>query len=133
MINIYFIPPTRGEADYDHPDGQLHLPFGGIYFFLYPHLLEVRDKTGQMIDPQGHAEFSRETLPIVLDRLQQARKSAEQSPANLSVHVGKQFTPVAKELYENVSRADLLATIDKLIILFKEAEAKGGSLLLEEQ
>ena len=132
MINIYFSQPNR-EANYDHPDGKLHLAFGGIYFFLYPYLLEVRNKTGQMIDPQSHAEFSKENLPIVLDQLRKARRSAENSPVNLSVHVGKQFTPVAKELYEDVSRTELLTIIDKLITLSKDAETKGCSLILGEE
>jgi hypothetical protein len=133
MINIYVIPPTRREPDYDHPDGTLHLPYGGIYFFLCPYLLEVRDHTGQMIDPQCHADFPKEQLPVVLDKLQNARKSAELSPTHFSVHVGKQFTPVAKELYEDVSRSELLTVIDRLITLFQDAAAKGCRLILAEE
>ena len=132
-MNIYVIPPTRCEPDYDHPDGTLCLPFGGIYFFLYPYLLEVRDHTGQMIDPQGNADFSKETLPIVIDKLQNARKSAELSPTCFSVHVGKQFTPVVKELYEDVSRSELLTVIDRLITLFQDAAAKSCRLILSEE
>jgi hypothetical protein len=130
MINIFVVPPTKQEADYDHPDGTLHLPFGGIYFFLYPYLLQVRDQTGQMIDPQMHADFSRETLPVVLAKLKDARKSAEKKPSRFAVHVGKQFTPVVEDRYEEVSQSELLGVIDRLITIFQDSAAKGCRLIL---
>ena len=132
MLTYYLIPPTEQEVDYDHPAGTLHISFGGIYFFLYPYLLQVKDKTGQMLDPQYNAKFTAEMFPVVLDELNEARKAAESSPALIVVHVGKQITPTAKELYENVSRSDLLKFIDSLIALFEDTASKNCSLYLTE-
>jgi hypothetical protein len=101
-------------------------------FFLYPYLLQIRDQTGQMIDPQGHTDFTREMLPVVIEKLKEARKSAESRRPQISVHVGKQFTPVAKELYEDVSRSKLLRFITKLVALFEDASAKSCRLILME-
>ncbi len=133
MINVFFIPPSQREPDYDHPDSQLPLSFGGIYFFLYPYFVELQDETGQIIDPQLDADFPKESLSIVLNKLQKARRAAEQSPIKFSVHVGKQIKPVEKDLYEEVSREQLLVVIDLLLKLFQEAAARNCRVILTEE
>lgn len=133
MITYYLIAPPQTEADYDHPDGILHIYHGGKYFFLYPYLLQIQDLTGQMISPQCDAVFTKEMMPIILNKLNEAKEAAEKSPVQFSVHVGKQLSPITKDLYEDVSRSELLEFIYTLMTVFEDAAEKSCGLLLTEE
>ena len=52
--------PEPEETDDQHPHA--HIAFGGVYFFLYPAILRLRDQTGELIDPQTDAFFDGATL-----------------------------------------------------------------------
>jgi len=116
-MKFFSVAPSAEAPDLeDTPDLSVRLFLGGLYFFLYPFFLRLRDETGQMIDPSEFmVHFENRQLPDVLRQLEAARKSAEKQPEHFQQHIGRQFRPVYQELYETVSRSELLDLVETLI------------------
>jgi hypothetical protein len=66
-------------------------------------------------------------LPQLLHQLDAARAAAENQPETFQQHVGRQFSPVCEELYEPVSRRELLEVIDTLINAVSNAQRRGDN------
>jgi len=57
-VKVFLAPPGDPEPDSgDASIAFINLAEAGIYFFLYPRLLRIRDETGQLIENCGHAHF----------------------------------------------------------------------------
>src|SRR2546423_1484346 len=68
---------------------------GGYYWFLYPLLEQLAEKTGQMIDLYGDAEFHGDALRLFRQTLLEARRCVADQPAQWSVYVGTETMPNA--------------------------------------
>lgn len=125
-MKVFLAPPGDPEPNLESDAiASINLAEGGIYFCLYPHLLRIRDETGQLIENCGYAHFDPAQLNRVLRHLRAAREAAHLKPESFEQHVGQQVSPVSQELYEAVTRSEVLNTIDQLADAFHKANELG--------
>jgi hypothetical protein len=125
-VNVFLSAPGDPEPDFESdPIASINLAEGGTYFFLYPHLLRIRDETGQLIENCGYARFDPAQLDRALHHLSAAREAAHLKPESFEQHVGRQITPVHQERYETIKRSEILDTIDQLADAFRKAKNLG--------
>jgi hypothetical protein len=125
-MKVFLAPPGDPEPDFESDAiASINLAEGGIYFCLYPHLLRIRDETGQLIEDCGYAHFEMARVDRALHHLTAAREAAHLKPESFEQHVGRQVTPIHQELYEIVARSELLDTIDQLANAFRKAKDLG--------
>ncbi len=116
------------------PDGKLdcRIQFrdDGTYWFLHPWFERVHETTGQYVDLYGGAQFHQGNgLSALIDAVSQAKTAAQAQPLEWQVHTGTQLRPVRKELYDKVSRAAVLKTIERFQSLLQEAKLLGKPLV----
>lgn len=125
-MNVCLAPSGDPESDFESdPSASINLAEGETYFFLQPHLLRIRDETGQLIENCGNAHFDPAQLDRVLRHLRAAREAAHLKPESFEQHLGRQVTPMYQELYETVTRSEVLDTIDQLAGAFHKAKELG--------
>jgi hypothetical protein len=125
-VKVFIAPPGDSEPEFESdPIASINFAEGGIYFFLYPYLLRIRDETGQLIENCGYAHFDRAQLDRALHQLTAARQAAYLKPESFEQHVGRQVAPIHQELYETVARSELLDTIDQLANALRKAKELG--------
>jgi hypothetical protein len=125
-MKIFLAAPGDPEPASGHsPIVSVNLAEGGTYFFLYPHLLRIRDETGQLIVDCGYAHFEAAQLDRCLHHLSAAREAAYLKPESFEQHVGRRVTPVHQEIYETVARSELVDIIDQLANAFRKAKDLG--------
>jgi hypothetical protein len=101
----------------------------GIYWFLHPWFQRVRNTTGKYVDLYGDAEFHEANgLCALMDAMAEARMAAQAQPPQWQVHTGRQLRPVHKDLYQMVSRVDVVRAIDRVQSLLEEARAMGKTI-----
>jgi hypothetical protein len=111
---------TRNGLVLQWPDWTyLRLEDDPVYWFLSSGMIEeVKQQTGEWIDLYGHAEFSGEKLEklarIVAKTLEEIRRAEE---SEWPVHLGTQWSPVKKEWYGRVTRAELVDRLEQLLHL----------------
>jgi hypothetical protein len=118
--------PDLKETDNQRPHA--HITFGGVYFFLYPAILRLRDQTGELIDPQIDAFFDGATLDELERFVSESRHRVLAEPNVWEQRVGVSL-PVGEPRHERTSQAlvlDLLDQIDRAILL---ARKRGSGLL----
>jgi hypothetical protein len=109
---------------------------GGYYWYLYPVFTEIVEKTGQMIDLYGDAEFRGEHLQELRRALEEARWDAEKQPDQWTVYVGTACMPNATppmppfEVYKDVERTKLIQLLDSLLALIDRATQNDRTLIL---
>ncbi|HEX7803982.1 MAG TPA: hypothetical protein VF471_14625 [Pseudoxanthomonas sp.] len=104
-------------------DCRLQLQDDGTYWFLHQWFERVCEATGQYVDLYGGAKFHEANgLSALMDAMTQAKTAAQAQPSEWQVHTGTQLRPVRKELYDKVSRADILKTIERFRALLQEAK-----------
>jgi len=97
-MKFFSVPPSADEPDVED-DAQQSIPLSlnGLYFFLYPFFLRVRDETDQLIDPSEFmVRFENRQLPQLVHQLDAARAAAENQPETFQQYVGRQFSRYAK-------------------------------------
>lgn len=125
-MKVFLAPPGDPEPDFESDAlASINLAEGGIYFCLFPHLLRIRDETGQLIEDCGYAHFDMAQVDRALRHLTAAREAAHLKPESFEQHVGRQVTSIHNALYEIVARSELLDTIDQLAKAFHKAKDLG--------
>lgn len=87
--------------------------FGGTYFFLYPEILRLRDKTGELIDPQQNAYFTGDLLDDLAAFLASSHALASAQPTAWQQRVAT-MTSTGVVVYETTSRSDVLRFLASL-------------------
>jgi len=104
---------------------------GGLYFFVYPYFVQLREETGQLVDPsEPVAHFGRDGVPRLLHYLNAAREAALRQPEEFEQHIGKQVRPVCQDVYERVVRRELIEILDALVALTTKAQKSGQDVYL---
>ncbi len=125
-MKVFLAPPGDPKPNLESDAiASINLAEGGIYFCLYPHLLRIRGETGQLIENCGYAHFDPAQVNRVLHYLRAAREAAHLKPESFEQHVGRQISPMSQELYETVTRSEVLDTIDQLAAVFYKAKELG--------
>jgi hypothetical protein len=107
----------------------------GYYWFLYPLLEQLAEKTGQMIDLYGDAEFRGDELPVLRQTLVEARRQVADQPVRWSVHVGISSMPNATppvppwEVFKEVERSKFIKLLDTLIAIVDRAISAGVAVV----
>jgi hypothetical protein len=108
---------------------------GGYYWFLYPLLDRLAEKTGQMIDLYGDAAFRGDDLRFLRQTLLEARQLVAQQPVRWSVYVGTQTMPNAPEppppraVYKEVERSKFFTLLDSLLAIVDRASSTGVAVV----
>ena len=125
-MKVFLAPPGDPEPGFEsNPIAIIDFAEGGTYFFLYRYLLRIRDDTGQIIENCGFAHFEMAQVDRGLHDLTAARKAAHLKAEVFEQHVGRQVTPMQRDLYETVARSALLDTIDQLANAFRKGKDLG--------
>ena len=129
-MKLFIVAPSAEPPQAnDPPTLTVDLALGGLYFFLYPFFLRLRDDTGELIDPsQFMAHFRNDQLEDVLRQLEAARGLARRQPGNFQQQVGRQFSPVCEELYETVTKEEVLELIETLVGAVAKAKDLGNDV-----
>ncbi len=115
--------PDPEETDNQHPHA--HIAFGGVYFFLYPAILRLRDQTGELIDPQTDAFFDGATLDELERFVSESRHGVLAEPHVWEQRVGASL-PIGEPRHERTSQAavlELLDQVDRAIVLARKRRA----------
>jgi hypothetical protein len=108
---------------------------GGYYWFLYPLFEQLAEKTGQMIDLYGDAEFRGDALQSLRQTLHEACRLVGDQPAQWSVFVGTQTMPNApkppppRDIFKDVERSKLLALLDLMLTIVDRASSSGMAVV----
>ena len=102
----------RDSVELDNQEPQARIAFGGVYFFLYPLFLRLRDTTGELIDPQTDAFFHGSSLDELQRCLNQSRQRLLATPNEWEQHVGTYST--GEPCQERTSKAAVLDLLDRL-------------------
>jgi hypothetical protein len=110
-----FVTKTRqrDSAETDNQVPQARITFGGVYFFLFPAFLRLRDQTGELIDPQTDAFFDSATLDDLQRFLNESRPRVLAQPNDWEQHVGTSL-PSGEPRHEHTSQAAVLQLLDRL-------------------
>lgn len=119
-----FVTKTRQPTDEElEIEPYAYITFGGVYFFLYDAILELRNCTGELIDPQTDSFFDRGTLGQLAEFLQECMRRALREPNDWEQRVGRLST--GEPVHERTSRAavlDLLRRLDRAVTFAREHE-----------
>ena len=105
------------------------ISYGGIYFFLFPDLVQLAKQTGQMIDPQQHAFFAGEHLDQFEDCLHAALQRAKNQPENWDQRIGR-VLPVGEPMFQRTVRQDVLTLIGGILDATAVARKRGHGILV---
>jgi hypothetical protein len=83
------------------------IAFGGLYFFLYPAILRLRDQTGHLIDPQHNAFFAGPDLDQLQSFVVASQTLAAAQPDTWNQRVGTKG-PKAEVIHEATTRHDIV-------------------------
>jgi len=117
-------------------EGSIFLDEGdGYYSFLHPLITELHEKTGQLIEPWGDAEFSGADLLTLKDIIDAANNLLAVQPVEWDVYVGdhlyydaqRQFKRDA--MHTRVSREEFSTLLRKFSRLIERALNENGSVI----
>jgi hypothetical protein len=113
-------PPSH-EVDTQQPCAQII--FGGVYFFLHKAILELRERTGELIDPQTDSFFDGQALEELDRFLRESTQRVLREPNDWQQRVSKLAT--GDPVFECTSRAsvlDLLERLNRAVALAREQQ-----------
>jgi hypothetical protein len=127
-----FVAKTRqrDSVETDNQVPQARITFGGVYFFLYPSFLRLRDQTGELVDPQTDAFFDKVTLDELQRCLTESRQRVLAEPNDWEQHVGT-WTPTGEPRHERTSQAAVLELLDRLDRAVLRARKEGLGLFFK--
>jgi len=107
---------------------------GGYYWFLYPLFVQLAEKTGQLIELYGAAEFRGDALLLLQETLRKARRLVTEQSEEWSVDVGTQTLPNAPEqaprtVFKKVERAKFVLLVDALLAIVELARSTGVAVV----
>jgi hypothetical protein len=107
---------------------------GGYYWYLHPWFDQLAQRTGQLIDLYGDAEFHGDALNSLEESLREARRAIAAQPDRWSVYVGTQTMPNAPEqpsrdVFKTVERTKFMALIDSLLAIVELAKKSGVAVV----
>ncbi len=111
-MGLVFVTRTR-EPEADEVESRAPLArinYGGVYFFLYPFILRLRDQTGELIDPQQSAFFAGPALDRLAIFLAESQALASAQPDTWEQRVATR-AGAGDVVYQSTSRSDLLALL----------------------
>lgn len=87
------------------------------YAYLCHTLIEnLKNKTGQLLDPYDNAQFSGKNLHILNELIREELEDVQRLTQNeRQIHVGTQLSPTKKELYDTLHKNDLVAKLTKFL------------------
>lgn len=105
---------------------------GGAYFFLYPDILDLQKKTGQLIDCEQDAYFGGPSLDVFERFLLNSKKRALAQPESWQQRIGQEL-PSRKPIFQLTFRKPIIEMIDSLLCAVAKArEEHKGVMFLEE-
>ena len=123
-------PPIHGahyeEILYFDDDNEAY------YWFLYPLFLQLRKRTGKMIDLYDTAVFRGDGLQPLADTIASARQLTKNQPDDWEVVIGFEVGParLRREIQKPVTKAEMLSLLDKLQAAVAKATEKNYYLAL---
>jgi hypothetical protein len=116
------------------PNQRVVLNSGACYWFLYRYFeaANLPPRQHELIGLYDDGEISGYQLERLVEELEEAKADVEKKPEHFSVLTGWDGGSVAKasEIRQNLERKELLALIDALLSLGREALAINGKLIL---
>jgi len=112
------VAASREPSEEEATDSYGAVPWFGEYFYLYPALLQLKEQTGELIDPQRDAFFSGRHLDVLGEFVSECSARAAEQPASWTQRVGRR--PTGDIVYEKARRA----TVQEFLELVMKAIAR---------
>ncbi|HYC53458.1 MAG TPA: hypothetical protein VEL28_00760, partial [Candidatus Binatia bacterium] len=123
---VYVASSPDDDPSDDEPVAELN--YGGVYFFLYPDILHLQGKTGELIDAQVSAFFAGSALDALSSFVVDARVRASLQPAEWDQRVGVQGD---KPWFMRTRRAEVLELLDRISAAVGKARQADVGVLFE--
>jgi hypothetical protein len=104
------------------------VPWIGEYSFLYPGLVELRDRTGEFIDPQKDAFFQGAQLDALASFIHEWSAKARAQPESWEQRVGL-VHPSREVVSRTTSRELVLAFLTDILAAIETARGSGRGVL----
>jgi hypothetical protein len=127
-----FVTASRDSEHVENTEAYANVAYSGVYFFLYPTILRLRDQTGELIDAQQSAFFIGRSLDHLEHFVVAARGHALEQPEEWEQRVGKGW-PGGDALNQLTSRRQILLFLERIESAVGVARRTGmGVLFLGE-
>jgi len=110
-VTISVQNPSKKMNDHYH----VYLQDNGLYWFLTDFFKKVHEATGQQIQLFGSCNFTGSTIQKFRDLIIHELDELDQdNTGEWNVYLGKQSSPVQRDIYQKVTKKEILAILYKL-------------------